>query len=104
MKSKNVTRISALAVIPIVAGVTLAGPAQAQATDTSRTEALASNASGANLTVAPAVTKRNIYISETACNIAGWWGYFWGGWTFYWCVQRSVPGDDRPWYQLYTIP
>ena len=48
-------------------------------------------------------TARNIYISETACEIAGAVGYAFGGWTFYWCQARTVPGDDELWYQLWTV-
>jgi len=56
--------------------------------------------------VAPAAstpTARNIYVSETACEIAGAVGYAFGAWAFYWCQARTVPGDDAPWYQLWTV-
>lgn len=49
------------------------------------------------------ITARNLYVSETGCELAGGWGAWLGQWTFWWCEPRSVPDDDRPWYQLWTV-
>ncbi|MBV8885037.1 MAG: hypothetical protein JO235_13720 [Chroococcidiopsidaceae cyanobacterium CP_BM_RX_35] len=49
------------------------------------------------------VTKRNIYVSETACQFRGGFGVIFGAWKAYVCMPRKVPGDDRLWYQLFTI-
>ena len=49
-------------------------------------------------------TARNIYITQTACQIAGWWGTVTRAWTAYTCYPVHLSGDPDPWYRLYTIP
>jgi len=47
-------------------------------------------------------TKRGLYVSQTGCEIAGEWGWIFGDWNYFECIQETPPGDDEPWYRLYT--
>jgi hypothetical protein len=102
----RVTKLAAVTVI--AAGIATGSISMAASSAQAATTAPASTAQRTQVVTAraatPAVTKRNIYESEDGCEIAGNWGYVWGAWTFWWCVPRSVPGDDGTWWQLYTVP
>jgi hypothetical protein len=54
--------------------------------------------------VLPQSTARNVYVTQTACQIAGWWGWVTRAWAVYTCYPRYFSGDPDPWYQLYTTP
>jgi len=41
-------------------------------------------------------------VSQTGCEIAGEWGWIFGDWNYFECIQEMPPGDDEPWYRLYT--
>ena len=59
---------------------------------------------GSTSGIVPSWTARNIYVSETACDLAGTVGQLFGGWTLWVCSPRFFPDDPDPWYQLYTNP
>lgn len=47
-------------------------------------------------------TKRGLYVSLTGCEIAGEWGVIWSDWSNFECLEETPPGEDAPWYRLYT--
>ena len=64
-----------------------------------------SSPTGSTSGVVPSLTKRNIYVSETGCELAGAWGEFWRAWTSWFCTPRFFPDDpEGPWYQLWSNP
>lgn len=52
----------------------------------------------------PYLTKRNIYLSQSGCEFAGWWGQLWGNWFWFTCLPRRFPQDPQLWWQLVTNP
>lgn len=91
---KPVEALVGLAMATLVVGGNVAGAPAASA----------SVAAGAPLThpVRPANVVRGLYVTETACQIAGGAGFSRGEWTVWTCVPTPVEGDDEPWYRLIT--
>lgn len=52
--------------------------------------------------IASANVVRDLYVTETGCQIAGGAGFSLGEWTVWSCVPTPVEGDNEPWYRLIT--
>jgi hypothetical protein len=87
----------------VIAATTVLTAPAAQAETTSGIHTQATRQSTAPA-VAPRIskTKRGLYVSQTGCEIAGEWGWIFGDWNYFECIQEMPPGDDEPWYRLYT--